>query len=412
MAIRAQTLSDSKLLQRVADGLMIVTAVALPWSTSVVSVTIVLWLVCVMALVDWGAARKAVSSPVGGLPVLLLLLGIVGMAWANVSFYERWEGLTGFIKLLLIPVLIAEFARSAVANRVLQAFLLSCSVLLIASFIWWIFPWLPSGSGSAGVPVKNYIVQSIEFTVCAAALVEFALDERRRGAWFPCLVAGTAALAFLSSVFFVATGRTALVIIAALVILFGLRHAGWKGLLIAAALGSVAGGIIWFSSPYLRERVIGIYAETRAYEENNALTSSGERIAFWTNSLRFVESAPIFGHGTGSIRAQFERAVAGHAGARGQLSDNPHNQTLAVGIQLGLTGIVVLWAMWSVQFAHFWRPGFSAWLGLVIVTQNIVGSLFNSLIFNFTEGWLYVLGVGVAAGLCAQEPRYDPECEF
>ena len=55
--------------------------------------------------------------------------------------------------------------------------------------------------------------------------------------------------------------------------------------------------------------------------------------------------------------------------------------------------------MWISQVTFFWRNGSLAWIGLVIVTANIVGSLFNSFIFDFTEGWLYVVGVGVAAGM-------------
>ena len=31
--------------------------------------------------------------------------------------------------------------------------------------------------------------------------------------------------------------------------------------------------------------------------------------------------------------------------------------------------------------------------------QNIVGSLFNSHLFDFVQGWVYVLGVGVAGGM-------------
>jgi O-antigen ligase len=31
--------------------------------------------------------------------------------------------------------------------------------------------------------------------------------------------------------------------------------------------------------------------------------------------------------------------------------------------------------------------------------QNIFTSLFNSHIFDFNEGWMYVLGVGVAGGM-------------
>ena len=33
------------------------------------------------------------------------------------------------------------------------------------------------------------------------------------------------------------------------------------------------------------------------------------------------------------------------------------------------------------------------------VVQNIASSLLNSHLFDFHEGWMYVLGVGVAGGL-------------
>jgi O-antigen ligase len=33
-----------------------------------------------------------------------------------------------------------------------------------------------------------------------------------------------------------------------------------------------------------------------------------------------------------------------------------------------------------------------------VVTYNIVSSLFNSHLFDFGQGWLYVLGVGVTGG--------------
>jgi O-antigen ligase len=48
-----------------------------------------------------------------------------------------------------------------------------------------------------------------------------------------------------------------------------------------------------------------------------------------------------------------------------------------------------------------------------VVVQNIFTSLFNSHLFDFHEGWMYVLGVGVAGGMvlktasreAALEPR-------
>jgi hypothetical protein len=35
--------------------------------------------------------------------------------------------------------------------------------------------------------------------------------------------------------------------------------------------------------------------------------------------------------------------------------------------------------------------------------QNIVSSLFNSHLFDFTQGWLYVFGVGVVGGVVLRE---------
>jgi hypothetical protein len=47
--------------------------------------------------------------------------------------------------------------------------------------------------------------------------------------------------------------------------------------------------------------------------------------------------------------------------------------------------------------------GLMEWVGLVVVVQNIVGSLFNSFLFDFTDGWLYVVGVGVAGGIALEQ---------
>ena len=68
-------------------------------------------------------------------------------------------------------------------------------------------------------------------------------------------------------------------------------------------------------------------------------------------------------------------------------------------IQLGLVGAMVLLAMW---IAHLWLFRHATWpatIGLIVVVQNIVGSLFNSHLFDFVEGWIYIWGVGVVGGM-------------
>ena len=238
--------------------------------------------------------------------------------------------------------------------------------------------------------------------MCAAVLLDLAAGYARRHEWKITAALAVLALAFLGDIFFVASGRTALVIIPVLVLLYGFRHSGWKGIFVAGAAGLIVAGVVWVTSPYVRERVTGIYSESVLYEQTNEATSSGIRIDFWKQSLRFIETAPLAGHGTGSIPDQFQRAAAEQGGGSGFLSTNPHNQTFAVGIQLGFLGMAVLWAMWISQLLLFRGSGLLSWIGLMIVTSNIVGSLFNSFIFDFTEGWLYVIGVGVVLAVTSK----------
>jgi len=60
---------------------------------------------------------------------------------------------------------------------------------------------------------------------------------------------------------------------------------------------------------------------------------------------------------------------------------------------------MVLYAMWFSHLVLFRGDDLAAWIGLVVVVQNLVSSLFNSHLFDFHEGWIYVLGVGIAGGM-------------
>jgi hypothetical protein len=56
-----------------------------------------------------------------------------------------------------------------------------------------------------------------------------------------------------------------------------------------------------------------------------------------------------------------------------------------------------------VHLLLFRGEGLLAWIGLMVVLQNFFSSLFNSHLFDFHEGWMYVLGVGVAGGAMLRE---------
>jgi O-antigen ligase len=390
-------------LVRISDGLMVAVAVSLPWSTSATSILLVLWLLGCCPTLEWSAVRRELMTPAGGLPVLLFMLGVLGMAWADVTLLERLKGLDGFFKLLVIPLLMVHFRRSDNGMRVFIGFLFACVALLIASWIVTVWPDIPKGSTDPGVAVKAYIVQSAEFTMCAAGLLYLAVEAARGGRWSILATSLVLALAFLHDVFFIATSRTTLVVIPVLILVYGARQFGWKGFFGAAAAGLAIAAALWTTSPYLRDRAISVLTQTEKFTYENKTTSTGQRIVYWTKSLHIIENAPLIGHGTGSITEMFRRAAIGYSGVWAEVASNPHNQTLTVAIQLGLIGTTALWAIWVSHFLLFRGAGLVAWLGLVVVAQNVVGSLFNSFLFDFTEGWIYVLGVGVAGGMVLQQ---------
>lgn len=393
-----QKAPNNSLLAGAADYSAIGVAAALPWSTSATGILIVLWLVTLVPTLNFSAIRREFLTPAGGLPVLLWLLAAMGMLWTYAPWADRFAGLEGFCKLLAIPLILAHFRRSDRGSWILAAFLISCVVLLAVSYVLALWPGLTwRGARSVGVPVKEYVAQSTEFVICFFVLLAIAF---RVVADRPLVGVGAFVLAasFLVNIFYIATGRTALVAIAVLLFVFAFRQWEWKKACVVLLIAIVCAFFVWESSTYLREELALVPGEIQRYIDENASTRFGERLEYWQKSMSFISDAPILGQGTGSIRELFRQTATGQRGASSLLSDNPHNQTLTIGIQLGVLGIVLLYAMWIAHLRLFLGGNLPASVGLVIVVQNMVSSLFHSHLFDFTQGWIYVFGVGVAGG--------------
>jgi O-antigen ligase len=173
-------------------------------------------------------------------------------------------------------------------------------------------------------------------------------------------------------------------------------------MLAVMGIGAVVLAAAWFASPHLRARVLSTYSQFQEYRDADVPSSVGKRLEFWRKSAGFFREAPLVGHGTGSVLQLFQQDAIGRTAVSAEVVANPHNQTFSTAIQWGMLGLAILYALWIAHTRMFLRPGLVAELGLVVVVQNIVGSLFNSHLFDFTEGWLYVLGVGVAGGMLAR----------
>ncbi len=392
-------------LVRLADWLVLLVAVALPWSTSVTAICIVAWLIAVLPTLNLASVRNELASAAGGLPVLLWCLGVIGMLWADVSWTERFQGLGSFHRLLVIPLLLAQFRRSDHGMPVIYGFLVSSALALIATYVLTLTPGLTwRGPNGDGFLAHDDIFQSSIAVICGFGVLGYAAINGLRWHWQSVVMFAAAIAVFLGYFLFILLfSRIVLGVAPVLAILLGWRVARWKGVLIAFLAAGAVSVAFWVVSPSVRERVHNSLDELTRYSATNEATSVGQHISFLTESLTIIASAPLIGHGTGSIPKEFRQATSGAAGAAGVVTVNPHNQTFAVAIQIGLLGVIVLWWMWIAHFTLFRGEGSIAWFGTVIVVENIVSSTVHSHLFDSSHGWFYVFGVGVLGGMALQK---------
>jgi O-antigen ligase len=406
MAIRG--LVDRERLARAADWLAVAVAVSLPWSTTASGILIALWLVALLPTLNLQALRNTLVMPAAALPVALVVLALIGMTWGDADIAERINPIKSILRLLTIPLLFIQFRDSPRGIWVVGGFLVSCGVLLVMSFVFATWPAISLRPDTfPGVPVKDYIIQSSEFLICAVALAHLSISAWRDGRRRLALGLAAFALAFLINIAFVATARSTLVASAVLLAVLAFQRFDWKGVVAVLCAGVILAGLAWLSSPYLRGRVLAVAEEIQQYQTADAPTSSGLRLEFWKKSVQLIAGAPVLGHGTGSVREQFRRMASEGEGASAEVTAQPHNQTLNVAIQIGLVGVAILFGLWISHLMLFRGQDLASWLGSAIVTQNIVLGLFNSYLSEFTLGWVYVFGVGVLGGMVLRRRAGD-----
>ncbi len=384
------------------DLLAVLIAILLPWSTTGVAIAAVLWFAALIPTIEPRALLRSLMRPISMLPIAIVALALAGTLWSDASWGARLHAVSPTAKLLVLPLLLYHFQRSPRGLWVFIAFLASCTLLMIVS---WVVAFEPNLTlkpeiESRGIFVKNYLDQSQEFALCAVALAYPIMTLLRSGRTRLALLLTAVALSLLANMMFVVVSRTALVTMPVMLAVFALLHLKWRNNLMLFGAAVVVSGLAWAASPQLQWTTTTFIRDYQIYKELDQPTSIGVRLLFWQKSLRFIAEAPVIGHGTGSTRGLFEQAATGPAVlAGGQVVSNPHNQTLHVAIQWGVLGVIVLYATWWLHLLLFRGEGLAAWIGLMVVVQNICTSLFNSHLFDFHQGWMYVLGVGVAGGM-------------
>ena len=385
---------------KAADFAVVLAVLSLPWSTTLAAIFLVAWILLLAPTVDLGQFVELFKLPQCYLPILLFALAVLGLSWSEASWSVGLYAVGTVVKLLALPLLIVTFGRSERGAWVFVAFLISCVLLEALSWMSWLNPKsILDPTKNAGVPVKNYISQSQEFVLamfgCTLASIMAWRAGRRLSAFFLCLLA----ISFPVNMFFVISSRTALVSLPILLLILAARYLNPLRLSILVFVLLAVSATIWVGSSSVHERLESIVSEVARYRSTGEPTSAGQRLEFWKKSIEFVREAPLLGHGTGSIKELFREDAVGKEMASAVVIANPHNQTFDFAIQWGIVGVILMYAMWISYVRLFWAEGWVPWVGLLVVLQNVSGSIFNSHISDFVEGWIFVIGVGTAAGM-------------
>ena len=124
-----------------ADIVAVLLAVSLPWSTSLVGIFGVVLVLVMLPAIDAARVHRVAeaSEPVLA-PIALFALALVGTLWSDARWGMRFYSVAPTAKLLLLPLLFYHFERSRRGLWVFTAFLASCAVMVVVSWIVAYFP--------------------------------------------------------------------------------------------------------------------------------------------------------------------------------------------------------------------------------------------------------------------------------
>ena len=329
----------------------------------------------------------------------LLLIGFlaIGMLYGNASFHDALNAFGKYIDLLFVPIFFTIFKDQKARQLALAGFVSAMMLTLLLSYL------LKSGilqqssilRGTRDNPYvfKLYLTQNffMAFAAMILATWSFFENDQRKRLFFALL----AALASFN-VLFMVQGRVGYIVLALLLPYLFIRKFGAKGLAIGMLAVTLLGSAAYFGSKEFRQRIDIAASEFTRWHPGQASqpsSSIGERMEFYSNTLKIIRNHPFLGLGTGG----FENAYANEvAGTKMIPTHNPHNEYLLIASQLGILGLLLLLWLFYIQ----WREASALPIREQCLAQELVlamsaGCLFNSFLLDHAEGLFFAFMTGV-----------------
>ena len=397
-------------VERLAQHLLLLGAFVIPFSTALANFFVGLTLIAfVLALLLDRSLAQPLRKPAPLLALALLALVLAGAAWSIAPPDEVRDGMRKYAKLLVLPIAACLCWRApALPARVLRWSLAGCAFLATAIYLVWLdmmptssLGWWRVGDMSDPFVFRNHITNGILLSFASCACFLLATWHRTAGARLAAVAAGI----YLCAPILSGNGRTGYVGVAVgLFVLFLLRSRVTLARTAAAAAGIVLlFGLVYQVSPNFKTRTDLLIHEVQAKDPT---TPNGLRLSYMRAAGAALLQRPLLGHGTGSFAEVFEEEARTTLTALPELTTarhQPHSEPLLLAVQLGLPGLFLFAALvlTLVKAALARRePGFDA-LALLVAVYG-VASLFNSLLWDPTEAYWFLLLAGALYAHCVQ----------
>jgi O-antigen ligase len=254
---------------------------------------------------------------------------------------------------------------------------------------------------------SSYLDQGIMSAVFAAICWHLrGLAPGRFGRHLAVLVA----VAALFNVFFVLSGRSGHVVAIALLSLAIMWELPKRYRAAIVLLPFLLALVLFFSSTKVQERLTQVKTEVQSYSTQvQPTTSSGLRLSLWRRAIEMIKQHPFAGTGVGSWITESKRLQ--HEQNPDRTADgygNPHQEYLLWGVQLGIPGILMFFALLlSVlrDSAGMEKPYARATQSALLALA--VACLFNASIYDALIGDFFCVSIGLLLALGLSKPANE-----
>jgi len=327
---------------------------------------------------------------------IFVLIFFLGVIYSNADYEEIIYQISKYTKLFFILVGLSLIKDRKWQKLGINIFCVAMLITLLLSLTSVIFPlnFIKGTSGGASnnhFVFKDHIAQNLLMSYFV--LVMLVKSQETPSIVNKYISIGIAFLAIIDIVFFV-QGRTGYISLAANILLFLVYFSPSKKIGLNIAVTVLASFLLFSFSKNFTSR-IELAATEFQNKDSKQLTSVGQRVEFFTKSLELIKEKPILGWGTGSYAQQFCRvAISDEWCQAGKF--HPHNQFMAIGVQLGLLGVgIFIYFLWSaIEIARKLDLSQKV-LALGLIATLIVDSFLHAPLFLVSEAQFFIIMLGL-----------------